>query len=95
MEPGAKEAIVGLSGGDMRKVLNILESCCLSYKEISLSKIYEVTGRPSPTDIDTIFNTLTNENFTNAFEIILNMKKQKSQALDDILREVHQRVMQA
>lgn len=55
MEPGATEAIVSLSGGDMRKVLNILESCCLSYKEISLAKIYEVTGRPSPSDIDTIF----------------------------------------
>mmetsp|Transcript_13592 Transcript_13592/g.9585 ORF Transcript_13592/g.9585 Transcript_13592/m.9585 type:complete len:135 (+) Transcript_13592:109-513(+) len=52
MQPGAKEAIVSLSGGDMRKVLNILESCCLSYKEISLSKIYEVTGRPSPDDVD-------------------------------------------
>eukprot|EP00352_Strombidinopsis_acuminata_P003336 CAMPEP_0176386016 /NCGR_PEP_ID=MMETSP0126-20121128/35596_1 /TAXON_ID=141414 ORGANISM="Strombidinopsis acuminatum, Strain SPMC142" /NCGR_SAMPLE_ID=MMETSP0126 /ASSEMBLY_ACC=CAM_ASM_000229 /LENGTH=93 /DNA_ID=CAMNT_0017752691 /DNA_START=410 /DNA_END=691 /DNA_ORIENTATION=+ len=55
MEPGATEAIVSLSGGDMRKVLNILESCCLSYKEISLTKIYEVTGRPSPKDMDVIF----------------------------------------
>ena len=42
------KAIVALSGGDMRKVLNILESCSLAYKDIKLDKIYEVTGRPSP-----------------------------------------------
>jgi replication factor C subunit 3/5 len=42
------KAIVSLSGGDMRKVLNILESCSLAYKDIKLEKIYEVTGRPSP-----------------------------------------------
>ena len=46
--PGADKAIVSLSGGDMRKVLNILESCSLAYKTIPMEKIYEVTGRPSP-----------------------------------------------
>jgi len=51
LQDGADKAIVSLSGGDMRKVLNILESCSLAYKDIPLEKIYEVTGRPSPTDI--------------------------------------------
>ena len=31
----SSRAIVSLSGGDMRKVLNILESCSLAYDEIS------------------------------------------------------------
>ena len=44
----AAQAIVRLSKGDMRKVMNILESCSLTYKTIEVSKIYEVTGRPSP-----------------------------------------------
>jgi hypothetical protein len=39
----------------MRKVLNILESCSLAYKDIKLDKIYEVTGRPSPSEINEIF----------------------------------------
>jgi replication factor C subunit 3/5 len=51
LEKGADEAIVSLSGGDMRKVLNILESCSLAYKNIPLEKIYEVTGRPSPNEV--------------------------------------------
>lgn len=45
------KAIVSLSGGDMRKVLNILESCSLAYNEIKVEKVYEVTGRPNPKEI--------------------------------------------
>ena len=63
LETGADKAIVSLSGGDMRKVLNILESCSLAYKDIPVSKIYEVTGRPSPKDVDTIYSSLSKENF--------------------------------
>ena len=51
LEKGADQAIVSLSGGDMRKVLNILESCSLAYKNIPVEKIFEVTGRPSPHDV--------------------------------------------
>ena len=52
LDEKASKAIVRLSGGDMRKVLNILESCSLAYKTIPESKIYEVTGRPSPEVIE-------------------------------------------
>jgi len=34
LDEDASEAIIRLSRGDMRKVLNILESCSLSYKQI-------------------------------------------------------------
>lgn len=64
VDPKASEAIVRLSGGDMRKVLNILESCSLAYREITVQKIYEVTGRPSPEDIETIYAALTTETYT-------------------------------
>ena len=52
LDERASKAIVNLSGGDMRKVLNVLESCSLAYREIPESKIYEVTGRPSPDVIE-------------------------------------------
>ena len=47
----------------MRKVLNILESCSLAYRDIPESKIYEVTGRPSPDTIEQIYDVLTNGDF--------------------------------
>lgn len=93
LQPGADKAIVSLSGGDMRKVLNILESCSLAYKDISLEKIYEVTGRPSPQDVSSIYNSLTTEDFSTAFKNIWTLCRDKSLAFDDIIREIHHQVM--
>lgn len=52
LEQDAAQAIVQLSGGDMRKVLNILESCSLAHQHISIQAVYDVTGRPSPYDLE-------------------------------------------
>lgn len=62
----ASQAIIKLAKGDMRKVMNILESCSLTYKEIPVEKIYQVTGRPSPSDIEEIYRALTNEDYRSA-----------------------------
>jgi len=94
LEGRASEAIVRLSGGDMRKVLNILESCSLAYKTIPETKIYEVTGRPSPDCIEQIYNALTTQDFKMAFDTFIELKTSNSLALEDILRELHQCVMQ-
>jgi replication factor C subunit 3/5 len=93
LETGADKAIVSLSGGDMRKVLNILESCSLAYKQIPVTKIYEVTGRPSPQDISTIYTALTTQSFNGAMDLIWALSKEKSLAFEDIIREIHQSVM--
>ena len=89
LDKPAVDAIVSLSGGDMRKVLNILESCSLAYKQIPISKIYEVTGRPSPEDIEAIYGALTCETYSNAFETFWGLRTSKSLSLDDIVRELH------
>lgn len=78
----------------MRKVLNILESCALAYKNIPTSKIYEVTGRPSVQDIDQIYGALTSATYKNAFLTFMNLKTDKSLSLDDIIRDLHKQVME-
>lgn len=93
LKGGADKAIVSLSHGDMRKVLNILESCSLAYKEIPVEKVYEVTGRPSPEDIQNIYSCLTSEDFSSAMDKIWNLSRQKSLAFDDIIRDIHLQVM--
>tara|TARA_B110000285_G_C15054054_1_gene578564 strand:+ start:269 stop:934 length:666 start_codon:yes stop_codon:yes gene_type:complete len=93
LEKGADKAIVSLSGGDMRKVLNILESCSLAYKTIPVDKIFEVTGRPSPADVKLIFDAVSNKSFNEANNTVLELKLAKSLSVDDIVREVHSQVM--
>ena len=82
-----------LSGGDMRKVLNVLESCSLAHKSISLQDVYDVTGRPSPTDMDRIYRALNEDRFNEALATILDLKQTKSLALEDVLLELHKGVM--
>lgn len=94
LDSEASKAIVKLAKGDMRKVMNILESCSLTYKEIPLAKIYEVTGRPSPTDVDQIFNALTNDDYRSALSLFNEVKTSKSLALEDIVRDLHKCVME-
>ena len=89
LDERATKAIVRLSSGDMRKVLNILESCSLAYKNIPESKIYEVTGRPSPDTIEQIYSALTTQDFKMAFDTFIELKTGNSLALEDILRELH------
>ena len=55
----------------MRKVLNVLESCSLAHKHITLQIVYDVTGRPSPMDMDAIYSSLTQNRFNEALNVVL------------------------
>ena len=79
----------------MRKVLNILESCSLAYKDIKLDKIYEVTGRPSPSEINEIFEQLLKKQFNQSFKFILDLKYMRSLSVDEIIRQIHLRIMES
>lgn len=93
LDPDAADSIVKLSGGDMRKVLNVLESCSLAHKHISLKDVYDVTGRPSPSDMDAIYAALNTERFNDALAVVLQLRQAKSLALDDIMAELHKAIM--
>jgi replication factor C subunit 3/5 len=66
LKEGADQSIVKLSGGDMRKVLNILESCSLAHKTITSNIVYDVTGRPSESDVELLYNAVTMKRFNEA-----------------------------
>ena len=55
--------------------------------------MFDVTGRPSPSDIDTIYEALSMKKFNEAIQIFMTLKLQKSLALDDIVGELHKCVM--
>ena len=69
----------------MRKVLNILESASMAHtEEVTEDDVYNTTGRPSPTEIDQIFKSLTNDGFDKANKLINDIKVQRSLTLEDI-----------
>ncbi|KAJ2949162.1 hypothetical protein O0L34_g6103 [Tuta absoluta] len=88
-EDGLK-ALLTLSGGDMRKVLNTLQSTWLAYRDVTEDNVYTCVGHPLRSDINSIVNWLMNENdFAACFKNIQDLKILKGLALSDILSEVH------
>ncbi len=75
LDEDAANAIVKLSGGDMRKVLNVLESCSLAHKHITLKDVYDVTGRPSPIDMEQIYQSLNQDRFNEALKTVMEVKQ--------------------
>ncbi|CAB3220734.1 unnamed protein product [Arctia plantaginis] len=88
-EDGVK-ALLALSGGDMRKVLNTLQSTWLAYRDVTEDNVYTCVGHPLRSDINKILHWLLNENdFAVCFKHIQDLKIAKGLALGDILTEVH------
>lgn len=86
-EDGMK-AVLRLSGGDMRRVLNLLQSTAMSHEEVNENNVYSTSGAPLPRDVDEILNCLLNEPMQDAFTKISNMCSTKGYALNDILQEL-------
>ena len=69
------EALYNLCEGDMRKIVNMLQSIDISLKgkiheilEIDAGYVYKLTGNATPEDIKEICKVMMNEDLTIAYE---------------------------
>lgn len=85
-----KKALMDLSGGDMRKVLNVLQSTWMAFKIVNEDTVYTCVGHPLKKDIDNIVHWLLNDDeFKDTYQKLNQMKINKGLALEDILTQVH------
>lgn len=84
-----KKALITLSNGDMRRVLNILQSCSMAFDEVSEYTVYRCTGHPQRKDITNVVNWALNEDFSTGYNNIQTLKTSEGLSLQDILTEVH------
>ncbi|VEN59708.1 unnamed protein product [Callosobruchus maculatus] len=84
-----KRALLTLANGDMRKVLNVLQSTWLAYKNVTEDNVYTCVGHPLRKDIENIFKWLLNSDFKSTYNNIKELKMIKGLALHDILTEIH------
>ena len=66
-----------LSQGDMRRVINVLQSCYMAFGDVTEDNVYTCTGQPLRSDITNIVNWALNEDFSTAFSNILQLKTEK------------------
>ncbi|KAH1023691.1 hypothetical protein HUJ05_003298 [Dendroctonus ponderosae] len=84
-----KNALLTLANGDMRKVLNVLQSTWLAHKNVNEDTVYTCVGHPLRKDIENMVNWLLNEDFKKAYHNIQELKTLKGLALNDIITELH------
>lgn len=87
-EDGIK-ALLRLSKGDMRKVLNVLQATSMAYDVVNEENVYMCTGNPLPSLIREMVNWMLNLDFKEAFDKVLQAKTEKGIALQDMLRDIH------
>ncbi|KAJ8983968.1 hypothetical protein NQ317_008671 [Molorchus minor] len=75
-----QKALLDLASGDMRKILNVLQSTWLAYKNVTEENVYTCVGHPLRTDIESIVKWLLNDDFKTTYNRL---------ALQDIIIEVH------
>ncbi|KAF5270609.1 hypothetical protein FQA39_LY01347 [Lamprigera yunnana] len=66
-----KQALLTLANGDMRKVLNVLQSTWLAFKNVTEDNVYTCVGHPLKSEIENIIKWLLNENFKDTYNSIL------------------------
>lgn len=92
-EEGAVDAILDLSKGDARRVINLLQSAKMSRSPLSVDYIYKLTGSPRPSEIDSVMSALSEKPFKDSFCVVMKMVKEKGYAMADIVSELAPRVL--
>jgi len=82
------ESILSLSGGDMRRVLNLLQSTAMANGVVDAKSVYLTSGAPLPDDMRTILDLLFNHTFRTAYENISQLCALKGYALADVLADL-------
>lgn len=82
------QSILALSGGDMRRVLNLLQSTAMSSEVVNEKNVYMTSGAPLPKDVDMTLEWLLNLGFREAYEKLIDVCSTKGYALTDILTDI-------
>jgi replication factor C subunit 3/5 len=83
------DTIINKCNGDLRKVLNVLQSTSMAYDVVNENNVNNCMGLPQNNQIKIIINSLINDTFKKSYNKIQNLKLQFGISLTDILYIIH------
>ncbi len=89
------DAIFGVSGGDLRRAINTLQSAASLGKPIDAKIVYSITGRASPADMQKMVSTAIDGRFTEARKQLRDMIQKYGVSGTDIIRQIHSEIFRA
>lgn len=82
------EEIVKISRGDMRKVINILQSTSMIYDSVNKNTVAKCVGYPTCDDMEKIIHSLINDKMNACHEKVCDIISKNGYALLDIITEL-------
>jgi len=84
--------IVEIGKGDMRKILNILESTNMSFGKVNIENVFSSTGLPSDRQVDFIMEIILNNNFHFALQTLNKFRMDNGFSMTDIMNMLMKRL---
>ncbi|TIA89881.1 hypothetical protein E3P99_01852 [Wallemia hederae] len=96
IDDDAKDALLNLTKGDMRRALNVLQAChtaCMPEK-ITIDDVYNVTASPAPSTIEYLIKSMMNDDISTCYQRVHTLKRQNGLALQDIIAGAYDYIQQ-
>lgn len=88
--PDGINALIDLSNGDMRRIINGLQSTHMSLGEVNSDSVYKCFGQPTRDDINQISKVLIDDTDLSAnYTKLLELQTLKGLALQDLITRLH------
>ncbi len=92
IDPAAREALYEASGGDCRKMENILQSCAALAKEITAENVFQIASAADPKELKTALQKAVDGKFLEARKELLKVMLNYGLSGLDVIRQIQQLV---
>ena len=92
LDDAAKEALYEVSGGDCRKLENIMQSCAAVEKNLTAEGVFSMASVAQPKELNTMLVQALKGNFTAARKLLLETMIKYGLAGVDIIRQIQKEV---
>ncbi len=73
--PDGLTALMELAAGDMRRVLNLLQSTHMAYPIVNSENVYLTAGAAIPAVIQNLLRSLLNDSFDDAYKLLSTVRR--------------------
>ncbi len=88
----AVKALQEISGGDVRRVTNVLQSCAAVSKEINEDLIYEIVSIARPKEILDVLKIAVGKNFIKARDLLLDVMLKHGLSGLDVVKQIQKEI---
>ncbi|MEM4309017.1 MAG: replication factor C small subunit [Thermoplasmata archaeon] len=95
VDEDALESIAYLAAGDVRKAINILQTCSATEEKITIDIVYHVTGRLKGDELKEIMDCIMKKDFNGAKNIADRFLIEQGMSAQEFLEDLHRYILDA